>query len=206
MSEAHKIAIAPLAVAGIDLKPGATPISGMVYGQSVTLAPAAPQVRYSLRAKDPAVLASVLGHTLPERIGTHQDGIARLSPDEWYAILPASSPLPFRGGAGGVASPLGSAPGDRPHPNPSPEGEGLYSMVDVTARSVGFTLSGPGAVLALSRGCPLDVSKFTPGRATRTVFEDVEIQIWATAPDQFHVEVWRSFAPWLWHALAEAII
>ena len=29
MPEAFKIAIAPLAVAGIDLKPGATPISGL---------------------------------------------------------------------------------------------------------------------------------------------------------------------------------
>lgn len=79
-------------------------------------------------------------------------------------------------------------------------------MVDVSARSVGFTLEGPGAAAALARGCPLDVAKFTPGRATRSVFETVEIQIWATAPDRFHVEVWRSFAPWLWHALAEAIV
>jgi sarcosine oxidase subunit gamma len=38
------------------------------------------------------------------------------------------------------------------------------------------------------------------------VFETVEIQIWAMAPDRFHVEVWRSFAPWLWQALAEAIV
>ncbi len=35
------------------------------------------------------------------------------------------SPLPFRGGAGGGASPDSSIYGDGPHPNPSPEGEGL---------------------------------------------------------------------------------
>jgi len=181
MSEALKIAIAPLAVAGIDLKLGDTAVSGAVYGQSVTLSPAAPLVRFSLRAKDPAVLSLAIGRALPERIGTHQDGIARLGPDEWHALLPERTTLPQVSG-----QPL--------------------SLVDVTARSVGFTLSGPGAVAALTRGCPLDVSKFTPGRATRTVFETVEIQIWAMAPDQFHVEVWRSFAPWLWHALAEAIV
>ncbi|MDT7535977.1 isoleucine--tRNA ligase [Sphingobium sp. SA2] len=36
-----------------------------------------------------------------------------------------SSPLPFRGGAGGGGSQDGIALGDSPHPNPSPEGEGL---------------------------------------------------------------------------------
>ncbi len=34
-------------------------------------------------------------------------------------------PLPFRGGVGGGGCPDGAASGDRPHPNPSPEGEGL---------------------------------------------------------------------------------
>ncbi len=36
-----------------------------------------------------------------------------------------SSPLPFRGGAGGGGSPDSAGPADIPHPNPSPEGEGL---------------------------------------------------------------------------------
>jgi RHH-type proline utilization regulon transcriptional repressor/proline dehydrogenase/delta 1-pyrroline-5-carboxylate dehydrogenase len=39
----------------------------------------------------------------------------------------SSSPLPFRGGAGGGAVPRAASPADRPHPNPSPEGEGLVS-------------------------------------------------------------------------------
>ena len=169
--------IAPLSVAGIDLKSGDAPVSGSVYGLPVTLSPAAPQARWSLRAKDNAALASTIGRALPDRIGTHAGGIARLGPDEWYAM--------------GVT--LASVAGQP------------LSMVDVSARAVGFTLTGPGAVAALTRGCPLDLAKFTPGRATRTVFETVEVQIWMIAPDQFHVEVWRSFAPWLWHALAEAI-
>jgi len=173
--------IAPLAVAGIDLKPGSGPVTGAVYGLPVTLAPAGPLVRWSLRAKDPAVLSSAIGRPLPERIGTQLDGIARLGPDEWHALLPEGTMLPVVTG-----QPI--------------------SQVDVSARSVGFTLTGPGAAAALGRGCPLDVARFTPGRATRTVFETVEIQIWAIAPEQFHVEVWRSFAPWLWHALAEAIV
>jgi sarcosine oxidase subunit gamma len=79
-------------------------------------------------------------------------------------------------------------------------------VVDVSSRAVGFALTGPGAVAALMRGCTLDLARFAPGRATRTVFETVEIQVWMIAPETFHVEVWRSFAPWLWHSLAEGIV
>jgi valyl-tRNA synthetase len=48
---------------------------------------------------------------------------------DWYLelIKPILSPLPFRGGAGGGDCPPTSTPEsvDSPHPNPSPEGEGL---------------------------------------------------------------------------------
>ena len=44
----------------------------------------------------------------------------------WEAIASAlSSPLPFRGGAGGGGSTRATRLGRSPHPNPSPEGEGL---------------------------------------------------------------------------------
>ena len=46
---------------------------------------------------------------------------------DWYLelIKPVLSPLPFRGGAGGGVSQSGTAFVEKPHPNPSPEGEGL---------------------------------------------------------------------------------
>jgi sarcosine oxidase subunit gamma len=178
---ASMLEIAPLAVAGIDLALGSEPVSGAVQAQPVTLSHAAPCTRWSLRAKDPTMLASAIGRALPQRIGAHHAGLARLGPDEWYALLPQGDAL----------VPVGGQP---------------LSMVDVTARAVGFVLEGPGAVAALMRGCPLDLARFTAGRATRTVFETVEVQVWMVAEDRFHVEVWRSFAPWLWHALAEAIV
>jgi sarcosine oxidase, subunit gamma len=34
--------------------------------------------------------------------------------------------------------------------------------------------------------------------ATRTIFEKAEIVLWRTGPETFHVEVWRSFAPYVW--------
>ncbi len=173
--------IAPLAKSGADLAVGTKPHIGAIIGRPVTLSPAAPHSRWSLRARDPALLGSALGRALPDRIGTVLDGIARLGPDEWYALLEAGTALPVLTGL-------------------------PVSVVDVSARALGFTVSGEGARLALERGCPLDLARLAPGSATRTVFETVEIQVWPTAPDAFHIEVWRSFAPWLWHALAEAIV
>ena len=45
----------------------------------------------------------------------------------------ALAPLPFRGGEGGGACPASDVPTDRPHPNPSPEGEGLLEEVTLHA-------------------------------------------------------------------------
>ena len=53
-------------------------------------------------------------------------------------------------------------------------------------------------------GCPLDLERMAVGRGTRTIYEAVEIVVIKCAPDAFRVEVWRSFAPWLWAALAQA--
>ncbi|WP_432767776.1 MAG: glutamine-hydrolyzing carbamoyl-phosphate synthase small subunit [Sphingopyxis sp.] len=48
-----------------------------------------------------------------------------------------TSPLPFRGGAGGGVSGSDAALTDRPHPNPSPEGEGLMEKPHVVAVDYG---------------------------------------------------------------------
>ncbi|MFM9935904.1 MAG: sarcosine oxidase subunit gamma, partial [Novosphingobium sp.] len=101
-------------------------------------------------------------------------------PDEWYVVLPDNFDLP--------------------------RGEGLpVSVVEVSSRALGFVLDGPGALAVLCSGCPLDLARIDVGRATRTVFETVEIVVWRTGAEQWHVEVWRSFAPWLWHAFLAAM-
>jgi sarcosine oxidase subunit gamma len=39
---------------------------------------------------------------------------------------------------------------------------------------------------------------------TRTVFAKAEVVLWRTGADAFHVEVWRSFAPYVLGLLEEA--
>ncbi len=170
------VEIAPIALSAADLKLGTGPVEGTGVGLSI----AANLVRYAMRARDPAVLEGVLGQKLPPRIGDTANGIACLGPDEWYAVLPDNFDLP--------------------------RGEGLpVSVVDVSSRALGFVLEGPGALAVLSSGCPLDLARMGVGRATRTVYETVEIVVWRTSEERWHVEVWRSFATWLWHAFLAAM-
>ena len=64
-------------------------------------------------------------------------------------------------------------------------------------------LSGEQSETALSVGCPLDLAAFPIGGCTRTVFGKAEIILWRREATSFHLEVWRSFAPYV-TALLEA--
>jgi sarcosine oxidase, subunit gamma len=81
-----------------------------------------------------------------------------------------------------------------------------HSLVDVSHRQIGLVASGPAVARTLNAGCPLDLGlkAFPIGMATRTLFDKAEIVLWRRAGTTFHVEVWRSFAPWLAASLAEA--
>jgi len=80
-----------------------------------------------------------------------------------------------------------------------------HSLVDVSHRQTAFELVGPEAAALLNGGCPLDLSlrEFPAGMCTRTVYAKSEIVLWRTAPEVFHVEVWRSFSAYLTGLLAE---
>lgn len=81
-----------------------------------------------------------------------------------------------------------------------------HSLVDVSQRQTAFELVGPSAGALLGTGCPLDLcdESFPVGMCTRTLFEKSEIVLWRPAADAFHVEVWRSFAPYVTGLLAQA--
>ena len=117
---------------------------------------------------------------LPTLIGdvAEQDGdlAIMLGPDEWLLIGPI--------GGDGAGQPV--------------------SITEVSDRQVGFDVTGPRTAELLMSGCPLDLERMAVGRGTRTIYETVEIVVMKRAADAFRVEVWRSFAPWLWAALAQA--
>jgi sarcosine oxidase, subunit gamma len=81
-----------------------------------------------------------------------------------------------------------------------------HSLVEVSHRQAALEVSGPHAPAALNAGCPLDLhpDAFPVGMCTRTVFNKVEIVLWRTAADRFHLEVWRSYVTYVCGLLAEA--
>lgn len=156
------------------------PVSGSAFvANGVTLTLAKPMARFSLRARHPETLEQLLEFKLPRKIGVSLDGAACLGPDEWLLRAPAGTTL-----AKGTGLPL--------------------AITEVGERSVCLIVEGARGAEVLAAGCPLDLDRFAVGRATRTVFETVEIILLRTGEDRFEVEVWRSFAPWLMKALETA--
>ena len=146
-------------------------------GVTITLAPS--MARFSLRARDRATLEVLLGRKLPAKIGATDGEVACLGPDEWL---------------------LRTTPGTA-----LPRGEGLpLAVTDISERAICLVVEGPRAAEVLMAGCPLDLDRFEIGRATRTIFETVEIILIRSGEHRFEVEVWRSFAPWLHLALTTA--
>jgi len=111
-----------------------------------------------------------------------------LGPDEQLLLAPADD-------LGALKDAFGAALRGLPH-----------SLVDVSHRQGALELRGANAAWLLAAGCPLDLhaGSFPVGMCTRTVFAKTEIVLWRTAPETFHVEVWRSFTAYLVGMLQEA--
>ncbi len=148
-------------------------------GSGVTISLAPPMARLSLRARQPQALETLLGVKIPKKIGGTAGGIACLGPDEWLMRASSGTKIAM--------------------------GQGLpVAITDVSERSVCLIVEGPRAATLLMSGCPQDLDHFAVGKASRTIFETVEIILIRQSEQCFHVEVWRSFAPWLWAALSVA--
>jgi sarcosine oxidase subunit gamma len=111
-----------------------------------------------------------------------------LGPDEWLLLAPEDA-------MDDVRSALIGALGEQPH-----------ALVAICHRNTALEISGPQAATVLNAGCPLDlhVSGFPVGMCTRTVLGKAEIILWRTADAAFRLEVWRSYAPYVWDFLIEA--
>lgn len=134
---------------------------------------------------------AAFGVVLPETVNRASINGARavlmLGPDEW--LLLAGDAL-----AGALELSLLAAMANAP-----------ASLVDITHRQIGLELSGPQSAVILNAAMPLDLSlrAFPVGMATRTFFEKADIVLLRKGEQAFHIEVWRSFAPYV-EALLEA--
>lgn len=156
----------------------------------VTLAPADPAFRVSLRAGGDALAAigKALGVPLPTKPKASSQKGSRaalwLGPDEWL-VIDTGSKDPMTDLAGVAA---------------------LHSAVDVSHRNTAILVSGAGAAAVINSGCPQDLSlaAFPVGACSRTVLGKIEVVLWRTAEDAFRVECWRSFSDYAFTFLADA--
>ena len=156
---------------------------------SVTIA--APATRISLRAPEASVaaLSKALGFALPQKpkTSTTKNGVDALwiGPDEWLIFAPEDSDLITKFTK--VAA--------------------FHSAVNVSHRNAALMVSGAGAADILSAGCPQDLSLsvFPAGACSRTIMGKTEVILYRVAEDNFHVEVWRSFAPYAYDFLEDVI-
>lgn len=154
---------------------------------------AGPTARFSLRLREAAIekagAALGLDLALPIcRAATPNGRTAlRLGPDEWLLLTSEEDAESLAGALRDVASGSQGA------------------LVDISHRQTGIVLDGPHITDMLNGFCPLDLdlSAFPVGMATRTVFAKAEIVLWRQGESRFHIEAWRSFAPYVWGLLTE---
>jgi len=91
---------------------------------------------------------------------------------------------------------------------PAPAGlQPHAALTDQTDGWASLTLTGPHAVDTLLRLVPLDLrpAAFPVGQTTRSALNHMQMILTRTAPDAFHILIFRSMARTAWHELAEAL-
>jgi heterotetrameric sarcosine oxidase gamma subunit len=160
---------------------------------SVQLTVLAATTRLSVRTGAAAGTAiglalGVLLPTVPCRSVISRDRAALwLGPDEWLILAPET--------ASDLSAQAVKAAGDLP-----------VSVVDVSHRSRTLELTGIRAAWCLNAFCALDLDlrAFPVGMCTRTLFGKAEVILWRIASEVFHLDVGRSFVPYVWACLEEA--
>jgi sarcosine oxidase subunit gamma len=152
-----------------------------------------PAARFSIRGGEAAIAAigEAIGLAFPREAcrASQASGFAALwlGPDEWLLIAEGGDPDE-------LYARLTAATGEP------------VSIVDVSDRQVAIGVSGPKVTEALNafNALDLDEQAFPVGMCTRTLFGKAEIILWREADDAFRIEVWRSFAPYVFGCLTEA--
>ena len=81
-----------------------------------------------------------------------------------------------------------------------------HSLVDISHRQDRLIVEGCASENLLNAGCPLDLDQaiFPVGACTRTVLGKAEIVLWRTGSSAFHLEVARSYVPYVREFLRQA--
>ncbi len=169
---------------------GALTTAAPAQFQGVSVRPSSGGARFSLRVAPQAGDAALgLDLAVNKRWTSGDRFSARLGPDEWL-----------------IGGPEAEADELREEIERALVGR-FHSLVDVSHRNVAIEISGALAVEALNAGCPLDLSDaaFPAGTGTRTLLGKAEIVLMRPGHGPvFHVECWRSFAPYVFAFLVQA--
>jgi sarcosine oxidase subunit gamma len=154
---------------------------------SITFLPDTARFNLRLAESDVTAASAAFGVSLPTTIGeatrSEQRSALCLGPDEWVLYTEETD-----------ADALESASGQLYESVP-------HSFVDISNREVAFSLTGRQAITLLSVGCPTDLRDMPIGSGRRTVFDGATVVIHRAGPDDFCMEVWRSFLPHIWEVL-----
>ena len=141
--------------------------------------------KFSLRCKEPmrADLGQAIGMDLPTRIGGNaQSGTRRVicvSPDEWMIHCGENEREDITRMCADVYE------------------AACHSLVDISFREVGVSISGQQSATLLSMFCARDFSKIAVGGGVRTLFDNVQIVLIRDTAQDYHLYAWRSFYPHL---------
>jgi sarcosine oxidase subunit gamma len=169
------------------------PAMPLATDPGITIRQLPPCHLWSLRARAPDVerLSVAWGGGLDlaplASASTGRRHALRLGPDEWLLIADSASAAD---GLHALAETI------------------AFSIVDISAREIGWEIAGDHASRLLAGGCPLDLSDahFPPGRATRTIYGQAEIVLWRPASERaWEVRALRSFTNYLTRHLAHAV-
>ena len=159
----------------------------------VRLLPAASRLSLRLPERALAGLGPVAGLALDGPINCFTGApdarcALRLGPDEWLVLGPEAD-------TDALCAELAEGLAGR-----------FHALTDVSHRNVALGAESPDAEAILNAGCPLDLhpKTFPVGAGTRTLLGKAEIVLLRTGETTFHVECWRSFAPYVQGFLIEA--
>ncbi len=154
---------------------------------SLSFAPDIARFTLRIAADDRAAASECFGTELPAVIGEANGKDGRravcLGPDEWLLHADVAH-------APAISEAFATLYDQTPH-----------SLVDISDREIGLSVTGAQAATLLSAGCPIDLRDIAIGAARRTVLDGVSVIIHRDSDTDFQLDIWRSFLPHVWDLL-----